>query len=104
MVAEVDILRSEGVYYAKLLKRNSIPVVLREYKGAPHMVLGLGGMMESGRWLVLDMINAIEEVLSRDSQSWYGKIKKSLRVIRIRASLGLPILQLGVKERGKQLS
>ena len=57
----MDILNEEAVYYAKLLQENGVQVSLQEYKGAPHMVAGMGGVMKSGRRLVQDVIYALKE-------------------------------------------
>jgi acetyl esterase/lipase len=60
MVSEVDILNGEGVNYAKLLEKNGVSVTLKEYNGAPHMLMAMGGGIESARILVQDTISALK--------------------------------------------
>ena len=67
MVAEVDILKAEGVHYPESLRENGVLVILKEYKGAPHMVMGMGAVIESEKVLVQDVIDALTG-LHDDSQ------------------------------------
>lgn len=42
-VAELDILRDEGLAYAEKLKSFGIPVEVKLYKGAPHPIMAMDG-------------------------------------------------------------
>ena len=43
-VAELDILRDEGIAYADKLKEAGVPVDLKVYQGAPHPIMAMDGM------------------------------------------------------------
>lgn len=42
-VAELDILREEGLAYAEKLKKNGVDVEVHVYKGAPHPFMAMDG-------------------------------------------------------------
>lgn len=42
-VAELDILRDEGIAYAEKLRSFGVPVELKTYKGAPHPIMAMDG-------------------------------------------------------------
>ena len=42
-VAELDILRDEGIAYAEKLRSFGVPVELKIYKGAPHPIMAMDG-------------------------------------------------------------
>jgi acetyl esterase/lipase len=42
-VAELDILREEGLAYAEKLKKNGVNVEVHVYKGAPHPFMAMDG-------------------------------------------------------------
>lgn len=42
-VAELDILRDEGIAYAEKLSKAGVPVDLKVYKGAPHPIMAMDG-------------------------------------------------------------
>ena len=42
-VAELDILRDEGIAYGDKLKKAGIPVEVKIYKGAPHPIMAMDG-------------------------------------------------------------
>ena len=89
LVAEVDVVKPDGVEYAEILKNAGVEVDFKEYKGAPHMVMGMGGVMRSGKLLMFDVIKAISESFAPRSRWWYQDVATRLRIVRLRASLGL---------------
>lgn len=42
-VAELDILRDEGLAYAEKLKQAGVPVEVKIYKGSPHPIMAMDG-------------------------------------------------------------
>lgn len=58
-VAELDILRDEGIAYAEKLKSFGVPVELKIYKGAPHPIMAMDGVLQIGRQLVSDAAEAL---------------------------------------------
>ena len=42
-VAELDILRDEGIAYGEKLKKAGVPVEVKVYKGAPHPIMAMDG-------------------------------------------------------------
>ncbi|KXH29936.1 putative lipase/esterase enzyme carbohydrate esterase family CE10 [Colletotrichum nymphaeae SA-01] len=53
-VAGVDLLTTEGLAYAELLRENGVEVATRVYEGATHSVLVLAGVHQISRKLVHD--------------------------------------------------
>ncbi|KAH9858146.1 alpha/beta hydrolase fold-domain-containing protein [Lenzites betulinus] len=54
-VAELDILRDEGIAYGEKLKTAGVPVEIQVYKGAPHPIMAMDGeALEVGKRLVSD--------------------------------------------------
>ena len=45
-VAELDILRDEGIAYGEKLKKNGAEVEIKVYKGAPHPIMAMDGEFE----------------------------------------------------------
>lgn len=43
-VAELDILRDEGIAYGEKLKEGGLQVEVKIYKGAPHPIMAMDGM------------------------------------------------------------
>ncbi|KAF9045022.1 alpha/beta hydrolase fold-domain-containing protein [Panaeolus papilionaceus] len=63
-VAELDILRQEGVEYGEKLKRNGVDVELKVYKGAPHPIMAMDGeVLNVGKTLVSDAVAALKNHL-----------------------------------------
>ncbi|KAF9462198.1 Alpha/Beta hydrolase protein [Collybia nuda] len=60
-VGGADILRDEGIAYGQLLRNEGVSVEMQIYKGAPHAVFTMDGVMELGRELYLDAIGALSE-------------------------------------------
>ncbi|OSD03127.1 hypothetical protein PYCCODRAFT_1366208 [Trametes coccinea BRFM310] len=59
-VAELDILRDEGIAYGEKLKQAGVPVETVVYKGAPHPIMAMDGtVLEVGRRLVSDAGTAL---------------------------------------------
>ncbi|KAL4243659.1 AB hydrolase superfamily protein [Abortiporus biennis] len=54
-VAELDILRDEGLAYGEKLKNAGVPVEVKVYKGAPHPIMA----QDVGRQLVTDAVEAL---------------------------------------------
>lgn len=44
-VAELDILRDEGLAYAEKLKKAGVPVEVKIYAGAPHPIMAMDGTL-----------------------------------------------------------
>jgi acetyl esterase/lipase len=42
-VAELDILRDEGIAYGKKLQSAGVPVEIKTYEGAPHPIMAMDG-------------------------------------------------------------
>ena len=42
-VAELDILRDEGIAYGEKLKKAGVPAEVKVYKGAPHPIMAMDG-------------------------------------------------------------
>ena len=82
-------MKSEAVHYAEILKSNGVQVNLKECKGAPHMIMGMGGVMKSGKLLMFNIIIAISESFTPRSRSWYRNLARRLRIVRLKARLGL---------------
>jgi acetyl esterase/lipase len=55
-VAQVDVLRGEGVAYAKFLEDNGVEVDFKEYTGVPHAALSMAGRLAKGREMLADSI------------------------------------------------
>ncbi|CDK26529.1 unnamed protein product [Kuraishia capsulata CBS 1993] len=53
-VAELDVLRAEGEFYAAKLQRSGVPVKVKVYKGVPHVVMAMDGVLDRGKELVSD--------------------------------------------------
>lgn len=49
IVAELDVLRSDGENYARKLKDNGVDADLFVIQGMPHPFIGMDGVLESGR-------------------------------------------------------
>ncbi|KAF9483288.1 hypothetical protein BDN70DRAFT_873983 [Pholiota conissans] len=60
-VAELDILKEEGVQYAKKMEKVGITVEIAEYKGAPHPIMAMDGALSIGRKLVSDAAVALKK-------------------------------------------
>jgi acetyl esterase/lipase len=58
-VAELDILRDEGIAYGERLKKHGIPVETKVYKGAPHPIMAMDGALKIGAQLVSDAAAAL---------------------------------------------
>ncbi|KAI0348587.1 hypothetical protein BDW22DRAFT_1319280 [Trametopsis cervina] len=59
-VAELDILRDEGLAYAEKLKQAGVPVEAKIYKGSPHPIMAMdGAVLEVGKQLVSDAAEAL---------------------------------------------
>jgi len=63
-VTELDILRDEGLAYAEKLRRFGVPVDVAIYKRVPHQVMSMDGLLEEGRKLVTDCVEALKKALS----------------------------------------
>ncbi|KAJ7581144.1 alpha/beta hydrolase fold-domain-containing protein [Mycena floridula] len=53
-VCELDILRDEGVQYGEKLKEQGVSVEIKVYKGAPHPIMAMDGLLDIGKALVKD--------------------------------------------------
>nr|VWO96710.1 Hormone-sensitive lipase [Ganoderma boninense] len=60
-VAELDILRDEGIAYGEKLKKAGIPTDVKVYFGAPHPIMAMDGVLEVGKELVSDAANALRK-------------------------------------------
>jgi acetyl esterase/lipase len=62
MVAGQDLLRGENFQYAQNLQEANVPVVVREYKGAPHPFMSMDGVLESGKQGMDDLVKDMEKI------------------------------------------
>ncbi|KAI0296161.1 Alpha/Beta hydrolase protein [Russula brevipes] len=61
-VAELDILRDEGIAYGKKLLKAGVPTEIRTYKGAPHPIMSMDGtVLGIGKQLVSDAAAALSQ-------------------------------------------
>ncbi|EAU81237.2 hypothetical protein CC1G_09481 [Coprinopsis cinerea okayama7 len=67
-LAELDILCGEGLEYAEKLKREGVEVEVEVYRGAPHPVMAMDGVLSVGRKLVKDAAGKLKEA--------FGALKK----------------------------
>lgn len=58
-VAELDVLRGEGEAYHEKLLKNGVPSTLKVYKGVPHPVMAMDGVLDRGKELVSDVSREI---------------------------------------------
>ncbi|KAF9236509.1 Alpha/Beta hydrolase protein [Melanogaster broomeanus] len=58
-VCELDILRDEGIAYGEKLRGSGVTVEIKTYKGAPHPILGMDGVMAVARTMVADATKAL---------------------------------------------
>ncbi|KAF8630550.1 hypothetical protein AX15_002852 [Amanita polypyramis BW_CC] len=58
-VAELDILRGEGVAFAERLKEVGVSVEVAEYMGAPHPIMAMDGVLSVGKKMVKDAGDAL---------------------------------------------
>jgi acetyl esterase/lipase len=63
-VAQVDVLRVEGVEYAKFLEGNGVKVDFKEYTGVPHAALAMAGRLAKGREMLADSICNLKEAFT----------------------------------------
>ena len=59
-----DLLRRDGLDYAKLLANNGVEVETKEYEGAPHQMMIMDGMTEVGRKVNEDTTEVIRKAFS----------------------------------------
>ncbi|KII94065.1 hypothetical protein PLICRDRAFT_153379 [Plicaturopsis crispa FD-325 SS-3] len=60
-VCEIDILRDEGITYGSKLKEAGVDVEVNVYKGAPHPVMAMDGVLAIGRQLVAEAGKALAD-------------------------------------------
>ncbi|KAK0453002.1 alpha/beta hydrolase fold-domain-containing protein [Desarmillaria tabescens] len=58
-VAELDILREEGIQYGKKMKELGVEVETVVYKSAPHPIMAMDGVLKIGAKLVSDAATAL---------------------------------------------
>ncbi|KAJ7147544.1 alpha/beta hydrolase fold-domain-containing protein [Mycena crocata] len=58
-VCEADILRDEGIAYGKKLSALGVQTVVEVYKGAPHPIMAMDGVLKIGAKLVSDAAAAL---------------------------------------------
>ncbi|KAI0651915.1 alpha/beta hydrolase fold-domain-containing protein [Trametes meyenii] len=61
-VAELDILRDEGIAYGEKLRKAGVPVEIKVYKGAPHPIMAMDefcSVLNIGKQLVSDAGSAL---------------------------------------------
>jgi len=66
-VAELDILRDEGIAYGEKLKQAGVQVEIQLYKGSPHPIMAMDGVLEVGRQLVSDAVRALSRAFGTAS-------------------------------------
>jgi len=60
-VAELDILRDEGIAYGNKLLAAGVPTEIKIYKGAPHPIMAMDGVLNIGKQLVSDAAAALSQ-------------------------------------------
>ena len=60
-VAGCDPLHDEGVAYAELLKRNNVPVVLRDFPGQMHGFASMSGFLKAADEVIADIGAALKK-------------------------------------------
>ncbi|KAI0076067.1 lipase/ esterase [Panus rudis PR-1116 ss-1] len=68
-VAELDILRDEGLAYAEKLKKFGHQVEIKIYKRAPHPIMAQDGVLQVGRQLVTDAVSALAKAFGNTPKS-----------------------------------
>jgi len=63
-VAELDILKDEGIAYGEMLKKEGVEVEIKVYKGAPHPIMAMDGKLKIGAQLVTDAANALKNAIA----------------------------------------
>ncbi|KZW02008.1 hypothetical protein EXIGLDRAFT_738377 [Exidia glandulosa HHB12029] len=63
-VAELDILRDEGIAYGDKLRAAGVSVDLKVYKRAPHPIMAMDGALKIGRELVSDACEALKKAIA----------------------------------------
>ncbi|KIM36277.1 hypothetical protein M413DRAFT_449327 [Hebeloma cylindrosporum] len=59
-VAELDILKEEGINYAERIKKAGVEVEIHVYKGVPHPLMAMDGVLQVGKQLVTDAAEALK--------------------------------------------
>ncbi|PPQ79008.1 hypothetical protein CVT25_002317 [Psilocybe cyanescens] len=59
-VNELDILRDEGIQYGEKLKEAGVVADIELYKGAPHPIMAMDGVLSIGKKLVSDAVAALK--------------------------------------------
>ena len=62
VVAELDVLRSEGEEYARKLRDAGVDVEVQVIKGMPHPFLAMDGVLTAGRKVLGSMCEALQAV------------------------------------------
>jgi acetyl esterase/lipase len=60
-VAEVDVVRDEGIAYAERLRKFGIPAEAKVYPGMPHIFPLLDGLLTAGAEAVTDAVVALDK-------------------------------------------
>ncbi|KAI9509075.1 Alpha/Beta hydrolase protein [Russula earlei] len=71
-VAELDILRDEGIAYGNKLLAAGVPTEIKTYKGAPHPIMAMDAslsVLRIGKQLVSDSAAALSEAFGTTSQA-----------------------------------
>jgi acetyl esterase/lipase len=66
-VGELDILRDEGVHYGERLSKAGVKVETKIYKGAPHPIMAMDGVLKVGAQLVTDAATALANAFQNAS-------------------------------------
>jgi acetyl esterase/lipase len=64
IVAELDVLRSEGEEYSKRLEENGVKTELTVMEGMPHAFLAMDAVLETGRTGITKMCEALTEAFA----------------------------------------
>ncbi|KAG4434569.1 hypothetical protein IFR05_009955 [Cadophora sp. M221] len=65
VTAEMDVLKDEGVAYAKKMRDAGVDVEEVQIKGAPHIVMQMDGILEGGKEYNRVTIRALKEALAK---------------------------------------
>jgi len=62
-VCDLDVLRDEGIAYADKLRKAGVPVKVSVRSKAPHPIMAMDGVLESGRALISDACEAAIQMI-----------------------------------------
>ena len=67
-VAEIDILRDEGIAYARKLEADGVPVKLRQYMGVPHIFALMDAVLPEAKEYLQDCCDELKKAFGLSSE------------------------------------